>query len=196
MTRILRALSALLLTAGLARLGTAADLYQVDKAHSRVGFSVSHMMISSVEGNFKDYQLELKVDPADLAKSSVKAVIQTASINTENEKRDEHLRSDDFFDAAQFPTITFTSKKIEQRGKQWVALGDFSMRGVSKPIELPFTLGGPIVDPWGNTRLALRTRVTLNRQDYGVSWSKSMDGGGFVVGDEVEVSIVLEATKQ
>ena len=190
MKRILRSLAALTLGLLLARGAAAADVYEADKAHSQIGFAVSHMMISKVRGSFGDFQLDLLVDTADLAKSSVKATIQTASINTANAKRDEHLSSPDFFDVAKFPTITFTSKKIEKRGSQWVAVGDYTMHGVTKTIELPFTLSGPIQDPWGKTRIGLEATVTINRQDYGVAYGSGM------VGDEVEVQIQLEATKK
>jgi polyisoprenoid-binding protein YceI len=195
MKRILFLLTASLLL-GLGRPTLAADSYALDKSHSSIGFSVDHMLISTVDGSFGDFATELSVDPADVSKSSVKAVIQVASITTANEKRDEHLRSADFFDAAKFPTITFVSKKIVKKGSLWVATGDFTMRGVTKSIELPFKLNGPIKDPWGSTRIGVQATLTLNRQDYGVSWSKTMDEGGLVVGDEVQVKIQLEATKK
>lgn len=190
MRPILKTLAALALALVLGRNAAAVDAYTLDRSHSHVGFSVSHMMISKVRGSFGEYTVELGVDPANLAQSTVKAVIQAASIDTDNEKRDEHLRGEDFFDVARFPTITFISKKIEKRGTQWVAVGDFTMHGVTKTIDLPFTFNGPIQDPWGNTRIGVEATIVLNRQDYGVSYGSGM------VGDEVTVLIALEATRK
>lgn len=172
------------------RTAAAADTFALDRSHSEVSFSVSHMAISKVRGSFGEFSTELAVDSKDLSKSSVKAVIQVKSVDTDNEKRDEHLRGADFFDVAKFPTITFTSKKIEKRGAQWVAIGEFTMHGVSKTIELPFTFNGPIQDPWGNTRIGVEANLVLDRQAYGVSYGSGM------VGDEVTILITLEATKK
>ncbi|MDP2361755.1 MAG: YceI family protein [bacterium] len=196
MKRILKALSALALIAVLVGVAPAADSYTLDGSHSDVNFTVSHMMISKVRGSFEDFQVDIKLDAADLAKSSVSAVIQAASISTTNEKRDEHLRSADFFETDTYPTITFTSRKIAKKGEQWVATGDYTMHGVTKSIDLPFTLSGPIKDPWGGTRIGIETGLTINRQDYGLSWSNMMDGGGLVVGNDVTIEIHLEAVKQ
>jgi polyisoprenoid-binding protein YceI len=174
----------------------AADTYALDKSHSDVSFTVRHMVISKVRGAFEDYSVELKLDAQDLSRSSVSAVFQVASINTADAKRDEHLRAEDFFDAATYPTMTFVSKSIERRGSDWVAVGDFTLRGVTRSIELPFTLNGPITDPWGNQRVGVETAIKINRQDYGLSWSKTLDAGGLVVDDTVDIVIHLEAVKQ
>ncbi|MFA7331318.1 MAG: YceI family protein [Candidatus Delongbacteria bacterium] len=190
MKRVLSSLAALMLVIVMAGSARAAEVFSLDRSHSEVGFTVTHMMISKVRGNFGDFAVDLTVDAKDLSKSSVKAVIQAASVDTDNEKRDEHLRGADFFDVAKFKTLTFTSKKIEKRGAQWVAIGDFTMHGVTKTIELPFTFNGPIQDPWGNTRIGIEATLVLNRQDYGVSYGSGM------VGDEVSILITLEATKK
>jgi len=184
-----KTLAALALVALMTRGALAADAYTLDRSHSDVGFTVSHMLISKVRGAFRDFNAELSIDPKDLSKSSVKATIKVASVDTDNADRDKHLLNADFFDEPKFKTITFTSKKIEKRGAQWVAIGDFTMKGVTKTIELPFTFNGPIQDPWGKTRVGIEANLVINRQDYGVSY------GSGAVGDEVSIQIALEATK-
>lgn len=174
----------------------AADSYGLDKSHSNVGFEVSHMVISDVEGEFGDYDIHLTLDPENLAASSVHAVIRTASVNTDNADRDKHLKNEDFFNVEKFPTMEFTSKEIKQVGKQWIAVGDFTLLGVTKQIELPFELKGPITDPWGMTRVGIKAETTINRQDFGMNWSKAMDTGGLMVGNDVAVKIAFEAVKQ
>lgn len=183
------ALAALISLTAFSTTAKAGDAYSLDRSHSEVGFTVSHMLISKVRGAFRDFGVELNIDPKDLAKSSVKATIKVASVDTDNADRDKHLLNADFFDEAKFKTITFTSKKIEKRGAQWVAIGDFTMKGVTKTIELPFTFNGPIQDPWGKTRVGIEANLVINRQDYGVSY------GSGAVGDEVSIQISLEATK-
>lgn len=191
----LTALSALAAIAALATAGMAADKYAVDPSHSSVGFAVKHMVVSKVKGYFNDYAVNIVYDDKDITKSSVEVAIKMASIDTKAAKRDEHLRSPDFFDAAKYPEITFKSKRIEKSGEGYVAVGDLTMRGVTKEIQLPFTFAGVITDPYGNTRLGLSAATKLNRQDYGVSWSKTLDNGGLVVSDDVEIEIEIEAIK-
>ena len=191
----LTALAAIAVIAAFAATSTAADKFAVDRSHSSVGFTVKHMVVSKVKGFFNDYTVDIVYDDKDITKSSVEVSIKTASIDTREAKRDDHLRSPDFFDAAKFPEIIFKSKRIEKSGEGFVAVGDFSMRGVTKEIKLPFTFAGVVTDPYGNTRLGLSAATKLNRQDYGVSWSKTLDNGGLVVSDDVEVSIEIEAIK-
>jgi len=191
----LTALAAIAVIAAFAATSTAADKFAVDRSHSSVGFTVKHMVVSKVKGFFNDYTVDIVYDDKDITKSSVEVSIKTASIDTREAKRDDHLRSPDFFDAAKFPEIVFKSKRIEKSGEGFVAVGDFSMRGVTKEIKLPFTFAGVVTDPYGNTRLGLSAATKLNRQDYGVSWSKTLDNGGLVVSDDVEVSIEIEAIK-
>lgn len=163
--------------------------YDVDKTHSHVGFDVTHLVISKVHGQFKDYDINLLYDETDVTKSTVEVRIKVTSISTDNQRRDDHLRSGDFFDAANHPEIIFTSKKIEKSDKGYIAYGDLTIRGVTKEVALPFKVNGPIIDPTGNTRIGIEASLSINRQDYGVSWNKGLDGGGFVVGDEVEIDI-------
>ncbi len=174
----------------------AGDTYTLDVAHSKVEFTVTHMMISKVTGKFREFSGTIMYDEKDMSKWSASVDIKTASIFTDNEKRDNHLRSDDFFNAEKYPLITFRSKRFEKRGDQYVAIGDLTIRDVTKEIELPFTITGKVVDPWGNTRIGAEAELVINRQDYGVKWSKSMDRGGLVVSNEVKITISLSAVKQ
>jgi len=171
----------------------AAEKYELDLTHSYVGFQVKHLMVSNVKGYFKDYSGTITYDPKDISKSSIDVTIKAASIDTNQAKRDEHLRGPDFFDAQKYPDITFKSKKIEIKGDGYVATGALTMKGVSKDIELPFTLTGPVKGPGGKNKIGAEASGTINRQDYGVSWNKTLDGGGVVVSDAVKLSIDVQA---
>jgi polyisoprenoid-binding protein YceI len=182
--------------AGLLSIGVfAADTYKLDLAHSSVAFTVRHMVIANVRGNFKEFEGTVVYDPADVTKSSVEVTIKTASIDTDNTQRDSHLRSADFFDAEKFPTITFKSKSVEKKGDGYVLNGTLTLRGVSKDVAIPFEVLGVVKDPYGNTRLGAHGELTINRMDYGVSWSKSLDAGGLVVSEEVKILLDIEAVK-
>lgn len=183
------------LVAATVQLTYAADKYELDLAHSSVAFSVKHMMISNVKGSFDTFSGTISYDPKNIENSSVEFSIDVSSVNTRNEKRDEHLRSADFFDAATHPEITFKSEKISRKGDGYVATGTLTMRGVSKKIDLPFVLNGPVQNPWGQTVLGVEVSHELNRKDYGLVWNKTMDNGGLVVGDDVKIEINLEAAK-
>jgi len=172
----------------------AADTYNFDKAHTRIGFTAQHLVISSVDGRFKDFDGVIVVDP-DITKSSVKITIKTASVDTDNESRDNDLRNSEFLDVAKFPEMTFVSDKIEKRGDGYVAIGTFTLKGISKKIELPFTFAGPITDPWGMQRVAAKASTKINRQDYGVKYNQAMKDGSALVGNEVTLNLTVEATK-
>jgi len=167
--------------------------WRLDKSHTTIGFEVTHMVISTVEGEFKDFQVQLNFNPENPGEGfHVQADIKVASVDTDNPKRDEHLRSPDFFDAAKFPVMSFKSDRLEKTDQGYVAVGTFTLHGVSKPMRLPFTVKGPVKDPWGNTRIGVGASTVINRKDFGVSWSKTMDGGGLVVSDEVTIKIQAE----
>lgn len=172
--------------------GMGMNEYEVDVAHSSISFKISHMVVSKVRGHFNDFSVTIKEDPNDITKSSVAVVIKAASIDTGNEKRDNHLRSADFFDAEKHPGITFQSKRIEKKGDGYVAVGILTMRGVSKEITIPFEITGKLKDPWGNTRAGIEASAKLDRKDYGVNWNKTLDKGGLMVGNEVKIEILLE----
>jgi polyisoprenoid-binding protein YceI len=178
-----------------AQFAFAADSYKIDFAHSSIEFSVKHMMVSNVKGSFDKFDGTITYDPDNIANSSVQFSIDAASVNTKNEKRDEHLRSADFFDAANHPEITFKSEKISKKGDGYVATGTLVMHGVSKKIDLPFVLNGPVQNPWGQTVVGVEINYQINRKDFGLEWNKTMDNGGLVVGDDVKIEINLEASK-
>ncbi len=175
---------------------TASDKYAADTPHTNIGFSVKHMVITNVKGKFKDFEVIFNYDENDISKSSVTATIKAASIDTDNEKRDNHLRSGDFLMVEKYPEITFVSKDIRKKGDDYVANGTLTIRGVTKEIQLPFEILGKIKDPYGNTRLGLEASTTINRHDFGVSWNKTLDTGGLVVGDEVGLNFDVEFIKQ
>jgi polyisoprenoid-binding protein YceI len=175
----------------------AAGAYAIDPAHSSVGFSVRHLGINDVPGRFREFSGSIQYDPANVTNSSVTFAAKAASIDTAVERRDAHLRSADFFDVANHPEITFKSTRIEKKGSQeFVAHGDFTMRGVTKQIAIPFKLHGTITDQRGKMRLGVEAGLTINRQDYGVSWSQKLDSGGLVVANDVKVTLLLESVKQ
>lgn len=170
-----------------------AESYAIDQSHSKVGFTVTHMMISEVDGTFSDYQGSIELDGTDLLTLKSSGTIKVASISTDNEKRDKHLRSPDFFDAEKYPEIKFVTTGVKKEKSGYVATGKLTMRGVTKDVRLPLTLKGPIKGPWGNTRIGLKAEIVIDRQDFGVSWSKTLDAGGLVVSDEVTIELVIEA---
>lgn len=170
----------------------AADEYKIDPTHSTVGFSVKHMMVSNVPGRFTEFTGTITFDEKDPSKSSVNATIKAASINTDNTQRDNHLRNSDFFDVEKFPEIKFVSKKIEKRGDQWVAVGDLTIKDVTKQVEIPFELA-TLNTPRGKL-IGIDGSVKINRQDYNVKWSRPLQQGlGATVSDEVKITLNLEA---
>jgi polyisoprenoid-binding protein YceI len=172
--------------------------WQIDPAHSAAHFSVRHLMISNVRGEFTKLSGSALINPGDPAKSAVEVTIESASINTREPQRDEHLRSPDFFDVANFPTLTFRSKRIEAHGADNFKLtGDLTIHGVTK--EVTFDLEGPtpsVKDPWGNIRAGITASAKINRKDYGLVWNTITEAGGLTVGDEVKITIEAELIQQ
>ncbi|MEO8602238.1 MAG: YceI family protein [bacterium] len=195
MHRIIRtaAALALLVTPALA----AGSTWQIDPAHTSAQFAVKHLMVSTVRGTMGKVSGSVMLDESDPTKSTVTASIAAAGIDTREPKRDEHLRGPDFLDVAKFPTITFKSTKVEQVTKdKFKVTGDLTLRGVTKPVVLEIQGSPtPMQDPFGNTKLGGTATTTINRQDFGIAWSKKLDAGGFVVGDEVTITIDVELTK-
>jgi polyisoprenoid-binding protein YceI len=188
-------LSAAVLVAAVALPVRAADTYNVDPHHSEVSFQVRHLL-TQVRGKFDDFVGTIDLDPAKMESSSVTFKVKTPSIDTGVADRDKHLRSPDFFDVEKFPEISFTSTSIKATGKdQFAVTGTFTMHGVSKEITLPVSFAGTIKDPWGNQRAGFSTETTLNRKDYGIVWNKALDNGGLMLGDDVKVTINVEAAK-
>ena len=192
MKRLVPAVLALAPILALAQTST----WNVDPAHTQSTFSVRHMVISNVRGEFGKTTGTVTVDDKDVSKSKVEATIDASTINTREEKRDAHLKSPEFFDVAKYPTITFKSTKVEKAGQGKLKVtGDLTMRGVTKSVVLD--VDGPsaeVKDPWGNTRRGFNAQTTVNRRDFGLNWSAMVEAGP-VVGDEVKIQIDGELIK-
>jgi len=200
MTRHTRNAVLMSLVLSLAVLGAQATeptpTFNVDPVHSSVAFKVRHL-VSKVSGSFREFSGTIAGDPKAPAGASIAFTIKADSIDTQNVDRDKHLQSPDFFDAVKFPQITFKSAKITPRGgDKYDATGIFTMHGISKEIVVPVTFGGLAKDPWGNERAGFSIALTLNRKDYGINFNKVLDAGGMMLGDDVEISIELEAIKK
>jgi polyisoprenoid-binding protein YceI len=167
--------------------------WKIDPAHTKAGFTVKHMMVSNVHGEFGKVSGTAHYDGNSLATSDVSAVIDTASIDTSEPQRDQHLKSPDFFDAAKYPTITFKSKKVVSDADGFKIIGDLTMHGVTKTVTLSAEpLPPPIKDPMGFLRTGTEAKTKINRKDFGVAFDKVMDNGGALVGDDVDVTIEVE----
>ena len=169
--------------------------WTIDPAHSSVGFSVPHMMVSEVDGQFKTYSGKAQLDEADLTKSQVEFSADVASIDTGNAERDKHLKSPEFFDVEKFPKLTFKSTKITKAGKGYKLKGQLTLHGVTKEVTLDATVSQPVKNPWGKQVRAVKINGKLKRSDYGLSWNKTLDQGGVVIGDEVTLDLKLELNK-
>lgn len=173
-----------------------ADTYTIDKSHSDVSFQVRHFA-TKVRGGFSDFDGAIQIDAARPDTSSVKFTIKTASIDTRNADRDKHLQSPDFFDAAKCPEITFQSTKVVATGKdKYDVTGSLTMHCTTKTVTIPVAFLGFAKDPWGNERASFEIAWKLNRKDYGINWNKALDAGGFMLSDDVDVSINLETVKK
>lgn len=168
--------------------------YRIDVGHSELTFRIRHMM-SRVNGTFREWSGEITADPADWSSGSVNVTIQSASIDTRHERRDQDLKSNNFFDVANHPTITFRSTKVEVRGNQVVVTGDLTMRGVTKPLVLTGEFLGRQGTGTARERIGFSASGKLDRTAYGIVWNRAVEGGGVLLGDEVEVSIAVEAVR-
>ncbi len=170
--------------------------YTIDPAHSEVGFVVRHMGFSKVRGRFEKFEGTLTGNPADPASMKAHVEIDARSITTDEPKRDEHLRSNDFLDIKNHPEITFDSTRVTKvSGRQFTVEGDLSIRGVTKRVELSGTYLGEGKDPWGGTRVGFEAGTTVNRKDFGVNWNAALEAGGFLVGDDVEIHLDIQAVR-
>jgi len=169
--------------------------YVLDPAHSEVGFEVRHMMMSKVRGHFdvKDATIVLPENPLD---AKVDATADAASLNTKDEGRDQHLRSADFFDVEQFPTISFTSTGVRQEGGDFYVDGDLTIRGVTKPVTFSLEFGGFGTDPWGNYKGGATAEAKINREDFGLTWNAALETGGVLVGKDVKITLDIQGTLQ
>ncbi|HYW06718.1 MAG TPA: YceI family protein [Longimicrobium sp.] len=168
--------------------------WNIDASHSSVTFRIRHL-VSRVNGSFGQFKGAVVADPQNLAGGSVQVEIQTASIDTNNERRDTHLRSADFFDAEKFPTITFRSTRVRVTGRTLRVHGDLTMRGVTRPVVLTGEMTG-VGGVAGKRRIGFQASTTIDRKDFGVQWNRAAEGGGAVLGDEVQIQLDVEAVEQ
>lgn len=169
--------------------------YNVDPDHSTVGFSVTHMTVSKTTGRFMDFTGFIEMDTDSMNVKAIDAVIKTASVNTQHEKRDTHLRGEDFFDVKKYPTMTYKMKSYKKTGDEYTVAGDLTLHGVTKEITLVGNLNGVSKDPWGNMRAGFSARGKINRKDFGMVWNKVLDNGGMLVGDDVAIILDIECIK-
>jgi polyisoprenoid-binding protein YceI len=175
---------------------TPTTTYKIDKAHSEAVFQVRHLL-TKVRGRFSDFEGTIQYDPANPERSSVNATIHAASIDTNEKDRDTHLRSADFFAVDQYPTLTFNSTRVTRKSEDRFDVdGDLTIHGVTRPVTLNVSFLGKAKDPWGNERLGFEGETTINRKDFGLSWNAALETGGFLVGDEVKISLSVQALPQ
>jgi len=170
--------------------------YSLDTTHSEVGFSVKYMMVSSTSGKFDKFTVDATLDDNDLGKSSVTVVIDATTINTENAKRDGHLKAPDFFDVEKHPELKFVSTGLVKDGVAWKLNGNLTMRGVTKPVSLKAEISDTIKNPWGDLVRGVKVRGVLKRSDFGLKWNKALETGGVLVSDDVSLEIDLTLKKQ
>lgn len=174
-----------------------ASTWNIDPDHSNVGFKVRHLMVSNVKGSFEKHSGVVDINDKDVTKSTVTVTIETASINTNVQKRDDHLRSADFFDVAKFPTMTFVSKKVAKDGKDKLKVtGNLTLHGITKEVVLNVEdLSKESKDPWGAIRRGATANTKINRKDFGLVWNKALETGGVAVGEEVTITLEIEMIK-
>ncbi len=179
-----------------ATLGDLSGTYVLDPSHTRIGFVARHAMITKVRGQFNEFEGSAVVDADDFTKSTAQLTIQAASIDTHNEQRDGHLRSNDFLALEEYPQITFVSTGVRQTGETSLELtGDLTIRGVTNSITVPFEFEGAATDPFGNLRVGFEGSVVINRKDYGVSWNAALEAGGVLVSEKVTLEFEVSAIK-
>jgi polyisoprenoid-binding protein YceI len=171
--------------------GYIAGTWAIDRSHSDVSFTVRHVMISKVRGHFNTFEGTI-VTGATPEESSVTATIDLASVSTDNEQRDNHLRSADFFDAANNPTMTFTSTSVTAAGGSWKVVGDLTIKAITKPVTLDLEVNGIGPDPWGGTRIGFSATTEISRKEFGVDLDMPLEGGGVVIGDKISISLEIE----
>ncbi len=189
--------SMLFALAVLAAASAGAATYDIDASHSSVEFKVRHLVISNVRGAFQDFTVDaLEFDPADPQSWRVEAAVMTASVDTDDQKRDEHLRTDDFLDVEKYPRMTFVSTGVEPKGEHYALHGDLTIRDVTKRVAFDLTVNGTVKDPWGGERAGFTATARIDRRDFGLTWNKAIETGGVVVGNEVTITLEIEAVKR
>lgn len=176
---------------------TATSIWKIDPVHSNAQFKVKHMMISNVKGEFTAVNGTLRLDDTDITRSQLEASIDASTINTRDPQRDAHLKSPDFFDVEQFPTLTFKSTRISKKGDDRYSVeGDLTIHGITRKVVLEAEdVSAPAKDPWGNTRIGLSATARINRKDFGLTWNSTLETGGLLVGDEVAITLDVQFIK-
>ena len=190
-------LAVLALTVGLATVDSAgAAIYTIDSAHSSVGFQIKHLAIAKVNGSFTDFGGTFEYEKGKAETWSVEATIQLASVDTSNDNRDKHLKNPDFFDVETYPTMTFTSTGVKMESDtEGKLLGNLTMHGVTRAVELDLEFNGAVTDPWGNDKVGFSAYGEINRKDWGLNFNKTLDTGGLMIGENVKISLEIEAAK-
>jgi len=167
----------------------------IDPTHSEVAFKVKHLMISNVKGNFSAFEVNALTDGDDFSHAEINVSINTSSISTGVADRDAHLKSPDFFDSANFETMTFVSKSLTGSGDDYKLEGDLTIRGITNPVSLNVEFGGLMTDPWGNVKAGFNVDGKINRKDWGLTWNAALEAGGVLVADEVRINAEIELLK-
>ena len=170
--------------------------WTIDNSHTLAEFSVRHLMISTVKGRFGEVSGKVVADDADPSRAQIEATINVASIDTREAQRDAHLRSADFFDAENFPTLTFRGTRVEKAGDGLKVTGDLTIRGTTREVVLDVTSEGRVTDPWGGQRAGYSAKTKIKRSDFGLTWNMALETGGVVVGDEIKIALEVELVKQ
>ncbi len=177
-------------------LSAATGTWTIDPTHSVIGFSVRHAMVAKVRGRFGAFSGTLTIDGANAGASKAELTIESASIDTQTADRDAHLKSPDFLDVEQFPTLTFVSTGIKATDDdEFVVTGDLTIHGVTKPVSIEVEYNGVGGDPWGNTRIGFEGKTTISRKDFGLTWNVALEAGGILVGDDIKIELDIEAVK-
>jgi polyisoprenoid-binding protein YceI len=180
----------------MSNISAAAGTWDIDTAHTNLGFSARHAMVAKVRGHFADYSGTFTIDGENIANSKAEITIQTASILTGQADRDGHLKSPDFLDVENFPTITFVSTTVAEKGDAVVITGDLTIHGVTKSVDVTYDFLGVSQDPWGNSKVGFEGSTKISRKDFGLTWNAALETGGVLVGDEIKLNLDVEGTKQ
>jgi polyisoprenoid-binding protein YceI len=171
--------------------------YTIDPTHTRIGFVARHAMVTKVRGAFNEFTGSARIDGENPERSTVELVIKADSIDTRNADRDGHLRSNDFLKMEEYPEITFRSTGVQATGDdEYDVTGDLTVKGVTRPVTVPFTFEGQATDPFGNSRIGLEGRTTINRQDFGITWNAALETGGVLISDKIVLEFEVSAIKQ
>jgi polyisoprenoid-binding protein YceI len=176
-------------------LSTLSGTWTIDPAHTRVGFATKHAMVTTVRGQFNEFEGSLTLDGDEPARSSAEVVIQAASFSTGNDQRDAHVRGADFLDVESYPTLTFSSTDVRRDGDDFVLAGDLTIHGVTRPVQIQVGLEGHGNDPFGNERVGFSGETTISRKDFGLTWNVALESGGFLVSDKVRITLDVAAVR-